>query len=240
MLRTHVRHGRRAAGLASACFDPGAGPSGQRRPSGAHRAAPASRRQLRAPVGRGRIAPRCAAPFAPPGGGREDSRDQRDEGRRRGNRSVDRGDLRAIRPQLLGDNRPRDTPTLVADALRPLQRWLAEAGVLCSAIRSAICSGSRLATTARCHPSDSVRPMRCLEPAGALSGEVSSAAGTPSFARSLTPTDVGKLGSPGLALTSEPAPHVKPFPVQLERFSPLGPWIPISRKATRLGIILFG
>ena len=112
--------------------------------------------------------------------------------------------------------------------------------VLFSAIRSATCSGSRLATTARCHPSDSVRPMRCLEPAGALSGEVSSAAGTPSFARSLAPADVGKLGSPGLALTSEPAPHVKPFPVQLERFSPLGPWIPISRKATRLGIILFG
>ena len=53
--------------------------------------------------------------------------DQRDQERRPGDRSVDGRDLRAISAQLLGDDRARNTLTLLADALRPLQRWLAEA-----------------------------------------------------------------------------------------------------------------
>ena len=53
--------------------------------------------------------------------------DQRDQERRPGDRPVDRRDLRAIGAQLLGNDRARNTLTLLADALCPLQRWLAEA-----------------------------------------------------------------------------------------------------------------
>ena len=53
--------------------------------------------------------------------------DQRDQERRPSDRPIDGCDLRAIGAQLLGDDRARNTLTLLLDTLCPLQRWLAEA-----------------------------------------------------------------------------------------------------------------
>jgi hypothetical protein len=52
--------------------------------------------------------------------------DQRDQERRSRHGPVDPGDVSSLRPELLGDHRPRDVWALVTNAVRPLERWVAE------------------------------------------------------------------------------------------------------------------
>lgn len=128
MLRTHVRHGRRAAGF----WHRRVSNREQGRAGIVDRRVHAAERQH---LGGGLELPWVAV--IERSGAQHHPRllpeveqvagDQRDQERRRRNRSVDRRDLRAISAQLLGNDRTWNTLTLLADALRPLQRWLAEA-----------------------------------------------------------------------------------------------------------------
>ena len=112
---------RRGAYPAVACLAQGAAPRGRHRRSGARRRSAASRRRSRAPAGeRWSRAAHGGGVRLLPEVRETGSRGPAQSERRRGNRPEwDRRDLRAIRPHLLGDDRARNTLTLLGEHPSP-------------------------------------------------------------------------------------------------------------------------
>ena len=117
-----------SASLEAGCLEPPAGPRGRPRPSGGRRAAPEPEHRSRARAGRGRRAPRSAAPSVPPARGRRGSR-----GRARSGTACRRPHRRCAPPRAVW---MRTSSAITArgasgrsspDAIRPLQRRIAEA-----------------------------------------------------------------------------------------------------------------